>query len=232
MKIIFLGDSITKGQIGSSYIKFLEEKLVEHEIINYGKNGDSAVSLYKRMNKHKLDHYDIAFLWVGTNDIYARISLKYPIIRKIQNIPYSKNKIIFRKYYEKILEEITKHADKIFTVSPLFIGENFDNKWNKKLDVLNDIIEELSDQYYNVDYVDLRNIFYKKLEGKKISRYIRISIIKTIKDTFLLQTDEKIDWKSQDRGLYFTIDGVHLNSKGASIIADIFYKKIKSEMKK
>jgi lysophospholipase L1-like esterase len=41
-------------------------------------------------------------------------------------------------------------------------------------------------------------------------------------DVLVLRTDEQIDAKAAERGLLLTLDGVHLNSAGARLVAAEF----------
>ena len=123
MKIAFFGDSLTEGTIGASYFKILEEKLSERTLINYGRNGDPIVGLYNRMTKLDTDEtFDIAFIWIGTNDIFVNIKWHYPIMKTLAFQPWAHDNKEFEVYYKKILDMLKNRADKIFTVSPLFIG--------------------------------------------------------------------------------------------------------------
>jgi len=228
MKIVFFGDSLTEGTIGASYFKILEEKLSKHTLINYGRNGDPIVGLYNRMTKLDIDEtFDIAFVWIGTNDIFVNIKWHYPIMKTLAFQPWAQDNKEFEVYYKKILDMLKSRADKIFTVSPLFIGEDANSKWNKQLGELSAVIEKLSNTYENVEYIDLRSIFINKLSSRIISNYMPTSNTGIFFDYFTLQNDEEIDKKASERGLHFTIDGAHLNSHGAKIVADVFYRKLK-----
>ena len=92
MKIAFYGDSLTEGLIGASYIEILREKLPEYTLLNYGKNGDTVLSLYRRIVKMKsLEPVDLAFLWVGVNDVFIKVSWHYPLFKTLLRKPWVKN---------------------------------------------------------------------------------------------------------------------------------------------
>jgi lysophospholipase L1-like esterase len=228
MTIAFFGDSLTEGAIGASYFKILEKKLPEYNLLNYGKNGDPVVGLYKRMNKIvKNEKYNIAFVWIGANDIFVNIKWHFPIMKTLTFQPWAHNKIEFGSYYKKILDMLKNRTDKIFTISPLLIGEDVNNNWNKQLGELSDIIKNLSNSYEQVEYIDLRSIFIQKLSSRVISNYLPTSNTGIFFDYFTLKNDEEINKVSSNRGLHFTIDGAHLNCNGAIIVSDVFYDKIK-----
>ena len=45
----------------------------------------------------------------------------------------------------------------------------------------------------------------------------------------MLWSAARVDEKAAERGLYFTLDGVHLNSVGAEMVADMFSKAVVKE---
>jgi lysophospholipase L1-like esterase len=228
MNIIFFGDSLTEGVPGASYYKILKEKFPEDNLVNCGKGGDTVISLYHRIKKMNISKkYDIAFIWIGTNDVLVNVSNKYPLLKKFLNQPCAQNTEEFRKYYQNIIETVSANAKKIFTVSPLLIGEDTHNKWNEELGRLYEEIKDLSSKVKNVEYIDLRRDFISVLSSKKTSSYISPdSIIGTI-FSWLFNNPEHVEKKSKERGLHLTLDGVHLNCAGANMVADAFLKRIK-----
>lgn len=71
MKVVCLGDSLTYGNVGYSYIYFLN-KSKDYKYINKGKNGDSLRGMFGRLKKivdnTKYD-FDLYIIGIGTNDI-------------------------------------------------------------------------------------------------------------------------------------------------------------------
>lgn len=230
MKIIFIGDSLTEGSIGVSFVDILKKNFLSHELINYGKNGDTVVSLFYRLKKLELtEDNDIAFLWIGTNDVFVNISQSFKFTKLCSFQPWSKNYEEFYSYYKKTLLFLEKKAKKIFTISPLFIGEDISNTWNKKLDQLSKIIFQISEEFPSVSHIDIREKFYNQLKkNKKNSKYLPKSFLGLVFDGLLYRNPEKIDQTSDSRGLKFTIDGVHLNTAGAELCAKIFAEIIES----
>lgn len=228
MNIIFFGDSLTEGVPGASYYKILKEKLPEDSLVNCGKGGDTVTSLYHRIKKMNISKkYDIAFIWIGTNDVFKKVSNRYPFINKILNQTYAKDIEEFRKYYLDIIETVSVNAKKIFTVSPLLIGEDTHNKWNEELGLLCEEIKEISSKLKNVEYIDLRNDFISALTSKKISSYISPGTITNTVFSWLFNDPKLVEKKSKERGLHLTLDGAHLNYVGAKMVDDTFLKRIK-----
>ncbi len=68
MRIAFLGDSLTEGAPGASYVSILRERLGADELLNLGRAGDCVADLYARVRHCGLEEVDLAFVWIGTND--------------------------------------------------------------------------------------------------------------------------------------------------------------------
>ena len=221
MKVAFYGDSLTAGMPGASYFDILRKRLPEATLFNYGQINDTALSLYRRIVKYKLhEPVDAAFLWVGVNDVLIRRSWLFSRLRP----SWAKTPALFREHYRALLDILGPRADKVFTVSPLFIGEDMRNPWNQAVGELSAIIRDLSAAYANVEFIDLRAVFIAELETRSTSNYLARNALRSVLDVLTLRSEERIDQKAVERGLHFTLDGVHLNSAGAVLVADTFMK--------
>lgn len=230
MKIAFFGDSITEGFPGASYVSALANKLPEHNLFNYGKGGDTVISLYRRLQKTSLESpLDISVLWVGVNDVFVKTSWTFPILKTLRGQPWVKDHQEFKAYYKKLLEFIAGKSSRIITISPLFIGEDLNNIWNRKLNFLGEIIEEISGEFNQSTFIDLQKVFLPLLENKQVSPFVPKSVIKLLLSIFFRKSDHEIEEQAEKRKLNYTIDGVHLNAVGAEIVADEIAKKIRGD---
>ncbi|MEM4258883.1 MAG: SGNH/GDSL hydrolase family protein [Candidatus Thermoplasmatota archaeon] len=220
----FFGDSLTKGTLGASFLKILAQKLPDDTLLNFGKNGDTIHGLYKRIKRlPPTIKPDLGCIWIGTNDILTHISSGYNLSTKPSKKPWQDNHDAYQKDYQNLLDDLTKRIPAIITLPPILIGEDVNNLWNQELDALAYMIETLSKQYPTVTYFNLRDVFIKELMQKKSSRYLRPTIPAVLFDKIACTTAQNMDVYAQKRGLFFTIDGVHLNTKGAHIVADAIH---------
>ena len=134
---------------------------------------------------------------------------------------------MFAKYYQKTLDLLASQATFVFAVSPLFIGEGVTNAWNQQLTTVDNTIVQVAGGYKNVEYLDVRSEFIAALDASRISPYALSSATQVVIDTLFLRKNDRVDRKSAERGLQLTIDGVHLNSHGAKLIAENFAQAIK-----
>lgn len=232
LKIAFIGDSLTEGIVGVSYFDILQNKLSQHELLNYGKGGDTLISLFRRLQKINIKSpLDVGFLWIGVNDIFVKTHWSFPLVKRLRGQPWAKSHMKFQDYYRSILELLQDNITQIFTLPPLLIGEDIYNDWNKELIVLSKIIQDLSISYPNVEFIDLRKHFIPQLESKNISPYVPKSIFRVILDALVVKKPEKLEKEALERGLHFTIDGLHLNKAGAEKVADVLLEKIHSKFR-
>ena len=93
---------------------------------------------------------------------------------------------------------------------------------------LGDIISSITDKNSSVDYINLRREFLPRLEGARVSNYLPESMTRVGLDVLALRGKQQIDERSARRGLLFTLDGVHLNSAGAELVAQVFRRAIEN----
>jgi lysophospholipase L1-like esterase len=230
LKIAFIGDSLTEGVVGASYFEILKNKLPQHDLFNYGKGGDTVISLYHRMHRVSFESpLDVGFLWIGVNDVLVKTRWSFPLVKRLRGQPWAKSHNQFRNFYCSLLEFLLGKITHIFILPPLLIGEDIDNAWNKELAVLAKNIHDLSVSYPNVEFVDLREHFIPHLASKNISSYVPKNVFRVIMDALFIKTPEELEKKAAEIGLHFTIDGAHLNKIGAEKVADVLLDKIRSK---
>ncbi len=232
MKAAFFGDSLTEGHPGVAFFPLLQQRCPEIELINYGMGGDTVISLLKRIESTSLPlKFNLVFLWIGVNDVFVKVSRMYPFLKTLRRQPWAKNHEAFTAQYKKLLHLLTVKTDWLFTVPPVFIGEDLENPWNRELEALNTVIKELSFFHENCEFVDLRERFIEKLKGQSPAPYVPKRFIQIIKDTLTKKTPETEERESLERGLQLTLDGIHLNQAGADLAAEVFTKIIERKKK-
>lgn len=214
MKIGLIGDSLTEGRPGVSFLNILKRKYPSITFLNLGKPGETVKSLHTRLTKIKLEsNFDLIFLWIGANDVYSKLL-------KVQAQPIVEDHREFNNYFNKILNIVIPFSKYVVVVSPAIVGENLKNQSNYELKGLSSIIENISSQFLNVSFLDMQSVFEKRLANVKSSDYISTSVMTVMKDVFLYKNPIRIDRLSSKRGLHLTLDGIHLNSNGALCVAE------------
>src|SRR5690625_3928895 len=211
MKIGLIGDSLTEGRPGVSFINILKDKYPSITLDNQGKPGESVKSLHTRLTKTTLDaDYDLSFLWIGVNDVYSKLL-------KVQAQPITSGHKEFQDLFTKVLELVIASSKHVVAVSPAIVGEKTQNASNKEL---SSIIQSITGKYPNVRFLNMHSVFEKRLATLDCSDYISTSVMSVMKDVLFYKKPIRIDKLSKKRGLHLTLDGIHLNSNGARVVAD------------
>jgi len=220
MRIVCFGDSLTSGVPGSSYFAVLRAQFPEDTLLNYGKGNDTVVSLFHRISAMHFDQpLDIAFLWIGVNDVPQTNGWPLRAFHTLLGQRRAKDTKEFRSCYQATLDLLCAQANRVIVASPALKGENLENRWNHHLADLASLIKDLTADYDRAEFLDLRAAFAQALTAKPISNYLLTNPFRVLLDALTLKSDEQVDGKARERGLHLTLDGVHLNSAGAKLVA-------------
>jgi lysophospholipase L1-like esterase len=132
----------------------------------------------------------------------------------------------FVEQYRLLLKILSKSAARIVAVAPLFIGEDLSNPWNHELDDLAHEIESLCARFDRVEFLNLRPYMPDVSSGECASPYVEKSGLGTVWEAIAFRDSEAVDRLAAERGLCYTMDGIHLNSRGARAVAGAFAGRI------
>ncbi len=227
MRIGFFGDSLTEGRPGVSYVDILRERFPADELVNLGRGGDSVIGTHEIVaSPAGLGPFDLAFVWTGVNDILAHVSWASPIRRLLLAEPWANSRGEFVTHYRALLELLSENAMHIVAVAPLFIGEDLSNLWNRELEVVAHEIESLCASFDRVEFLNLRPYMPAVASGACASPFLEKRGLGTVWEVLALRDAADVDRVAEERGLCYTVDGVHLNSRGAKAVADAFAEHI------
>ncbi len=219
MKILFLGDSITEGIPGVPYIPMIQKSCKDCNLVNKGVGGDTVSSLFRRVIKmDDLSTYNHIVLFIGVNDVFGKLKKTYKILKTLRKQRWAKDISMFKNQYNDLIAFMMKENSNIIVIPPLIIGEHLNNKWNIEIKDLVNIISDIS-KHNNLTYLDIYSEFEEYLSNKETSDYLPIKVSEIYKDVKRLTNSSLVDLKSKKRKLHLTLDGVHVNSKGAKIIS-------------
>jgi len=228
LKILCIGDSLTYGNVGYSYIPFLNKNLL---ISNKGKNGDTLYGVSNRLKKILVsNNFDIIILGIGTNDILLPYLKEVDFYWKIQMTSRCKIKkcieddLDFSRKFETLVEMIKSNGNKVIIWGIPFMNlTEFPNdiviKRNQEI--------KLICENYGCDFIDI-NIIQKDVlpQERKVYSW-RWSFLTRISDAISMTLFPKSkDWFAKKRELVQTVDGVHFSSKTASILSKEIDRKL------
>lgn len=230
MKILLIGDSITEGVDGFSYVRLLQADCVDCAFVNLGLGGDTLHGISQRLFA-ELAHtpeYDVIVFAAGHNDLLIpHMQQGSPAFQFIARsllkrgcIPTPDSSSFAFKLQSTIDKLPAVFNGKIILTTLSCLGERPENDLNRKRQQLNVAIRQVA--YKNgLHLADVGAVFDTKLRGKKTAvtvlsnPYAMITI-----DKLLSRTRAGVTQLSRLRHTHLTIDGVHLNYEGAMIYRD------------
>jgi lysophospholipase L1-like esterase len=227
MRILFIGDSIIKGTTGVNWVKHLARKHPEWEVENEGINGDTLMKIRERLEK-KLQittSYDVIVIGGGANDI---------LIPSLE-----KRNFLFRKAYAHLVKKgyqpltnpedtgtvfhemihlIKQYSRAVIIVTTIgCLSEDPGFHLNRKKDIMNTVIRKVA-RDNSCTLADIAVLFDRYLDKRKTKTYFLQSFFNTTYlDALQCRLLNRADALSRQRGLWLTIDGLHLNSRGGVI---------------
>lgn len=218
-RILFVGDSITEGKIGIGYVDIIQRNFPEFQCQNYGRGGDTLSGIFTRLFKilkADTEYYDVLIIEAGHNDLflpYVKSKWKFTSIRKVT--PLNKIESVYNNGLEMV--GLLSKA-KIILTTLSCLGEDFSSQINQKRRFINDKIKEIGSKH-EAYLADVSSVFDKILR-KSFSSYNLIDHpLNMVLDYFRSKRTNLVEKICKKRGLELTIDGGHLNSKGAMIYA-------------
>lgn len=214
MKLIFLGDSLTQGTYGGSFVDEIVKLLPQHEIINVGENGNTVINLLNRLDGVLPLEPDGIFVMCGGNDA---ISYSQPATRlyykRTGGAPNgSMTPDLFAQNYRDLLTRIQlAHVLAWVGLPPAEYNSQVVQATREFNAIARDIAESL-----NIPALDL------------MAEFTPLQIPDRppldIPDITLIGQRQKSGWNDyekerQRQGFNFTFDGMHLTPKSAEKMA-------------
>lgn len=221
--VLCIGDSLTLGVVGYSYIPFASSK---YQFINKGVNGDSLYGGVKRLKEYlKKDRYkrvDTIVLALGTNDILlphlGRQSLCWNMQYRMRNLirKFSFRVRDFTKLYYSIVKEMSALGYKLVLVGLPYI--QLPDYPLGSIKEYNRRIARIAAQY-GAEYIDMYALQEPLLGKKRTYSWGKTDLCRIVDGTSMAVFPVIKDRLSKRRGLDVTVDGVHYNSSSAKLLA-------------
>lgn len=223
MKLLCMGDSVTQGTIGESFVELLRTDNPQWIIRNAGVNGDTLLNISDRIAL-EIDAcpYDCILIEAGYNDIILpyfqekgflfKSALKYLLLKGRKPVELQ----LFKESYIKLIETIQEEKNsQIMLVTLGCINENLSDATNRKRVEYNKVIRTIAQSHHCL-LADVGAEFEKVLSPTRQTDYLLAHFCNSAyADAKKCTHKGAADRLSQKRNLKLTIDGIHLNSQGA-----------------
>lgn len=226
--VVCLGASIVRGLFGASFVDILVRRMSgdDFRFVNGGVGGQTAGDVLARLDGTVAQQPDYAVILVGTNDVtatlYPRLS-RMSLARLKRRVHQSSSAESYRENMLQIVKLLKeKTSARIVLVSLPVLGEDLGSEHNECVRAYNAILKEIALQeaaaYIPAHEAQEEYLRSVRPEGGPPFDPGRMLSLKFLwRHYFLRQSPDGI---SARNGYLLLTDGMHLNSRGAAIVAD------------
>jgi lysophospholipase L1-like esterase len=200
VRIALLGDSLTEGAPGASFVRILRTQLGADgradadELLNLGRAGDGVADLYARVQLRGLEHVDLAIVWIGTNDAAVGEWSSWAF-EAFEPVSWSTTLDHIATVYRRLLAWVTERAAATVCVPPV-AADGLEGAWERRVADVAEMVAAAAAASPGASFLDLAPWF--------------------------AAARAEADAAAAGGPVSFTIDGVHLSQAGAQVVADAF----------
>ena len=223
--VVCAGDSFTHGVMSADYLATLRGRLGSdgYEFVNAGINGNLAWNVLQRLDDVVACRPDAVTLLVGTNDVLATLGPAWePMYRRQQHIPVTPTLAWYEENLRAIIDRLQAETGArlaILDLPPL--GEDLESEINDRVRAYNAalravaaasgvsvlplhdrLVDLLPDDHTPPPFEGRRNLMGSALVRRLVRR-------------------QSWDQVSDAHGLALLTDHLHLNDRGAAVLADL-----------
>ena len=224
--VVCVGDSNVCGQVSVGFVHLLSRRLSDNgfDFVNAGVNGDLAYNVLLRLEPVVARRPDFVVLLVGSNDVNATLSpgtrLGYRLWKRLPRDPAME---WYRGNVVGIVRRLKRETPaRIAIASPPVMGEDLDSLPNERIRACCALLREIAVEE-GVVYLPVheREEEYLRQAGHASGRphdaTCRIMWTSLLRHYVLGRSFDTI---AEENGFLLTTEGLHLNGRGAAIVAD------------
>ena len=224
--VVVIGDSITHGRISQDYVKILRERLgEEYKFVNAGINSHLAWNVLERLKEIIECKPAIITILIGTNDVNATLSLKNKkdYIKRMK-LPQDPTHEWYTKTLKEIIQRLkTKTNAQIAVLTLPTIGEDLESPFFDKTKQYSKSITDIATEM-GVSSLPLHDTMMSSLEsdpGKPTFSYEKgqMHTLSSVFQHYFLR--RSWDFIATNAGFKLHWDYLHMNTKGATMIAEL-----------
>ncbi|GAB4118392.1 MAG: hypothetical protein Fur005_29560 [Roseiflexaceae bacterium] len=221
--IVFLGDSITEGKIGASYVERIRSHLQpDVRVINAGINGDTTVNMWRRIDRDVLPHQpSMVVVMAGLNDLGTAYALQAQrhYYRWIKQNWLELSPQRFAASYRRLIDTLRQQTNaQIVLATPTSLTEQPDRPVQALIDAYSAVVWAVA-AHAQLPVIDVRSAFLRAIaEDPRPGPDYRIEIAVQDMITVGLKRASYRELTNQ-RGYRLLCDGAHLADAGADLVA-------------
>jgi lysophospholipase L1-like esterase len=219
------GDSLTHGVASADYVGPLRNQLGREgfAVVNAGINGDLAWNVLQRLDEVIACHPDAVTVLVGSNDVLGTLGPGWEAMyRRQKRIPETPTLAWYRENLRAILDRLgTETGARVAVLDLPPIGEDLGSATNDLVRRYNEVIREVATER-GIRMLPLHERLVALLPEDHAPAPFdgtrRLMGAALVRRALLRQTWIQV---SAANGLAVLTDGIHLNDRGAAVVADL-----------
>jgi lysophospholipase L1-like esterase len=224
-RVVCLGASVVRGQVSTNFVNLLNQRMHKDgfEFINAGVNGDLAYNVLMRLKTVVDRQPDFIIILVGTNDVIgASVPRMTKWYRRAKKLPQLPTEQWYRDNMLKIVRYLKENTRARIALASLpLLGEKLMSTFNEIISAYNAHLKEIAVQE-QVGYLPIHERQKEYLTGvrptgRDFESEGKLTRGLLIRHYLLRQSFDAI---SKRYGYVLLIDGLHMNSRGASFIVE------------
>ncbi|WP_084525189.1 SGNH/GDSL hydrolase family protein [Nocardia vaccinii] len=227
IRVACAGDSLTKADVSADYLAILRQRFAGEGYVftNHGVNADHAYNLRMRLAPIIAEQPDFVTVLIGTND--ARVTLSDKDLRaaiKAKQLPRKPTPQWYRESLTAVVDILQQQTDADIAVLSLpTMGEELGSAPVARAGEYSAIACDVA-AAAGVAYLPLYEHQLEYLRAQRRTPGMRFQTGRRPSATAAIQhfvLRRSFDAISARRGLQLTTDGIHQNTRGATMIADL-----------
>ncbi len=227
-KILFLGNSIVKGDVGFNWIKALSRDFPNLQLVNKGENGSQIPGVIDIVKKGLDFHPSAIIVHIGGNDV----SCSYNEIPALNTGRHGRKPTCPAIFSEEFSEMMSLLSDfhvpiAVFNLKPQ--GEELTSTLNERIREYNKILESLVLQFPQASLLDAYGPFAAEIMARRsalacpapsarITDIVRPGrIVRTMLLHLLCLGWLSWNWIGEREGFVMSSDGLHCNERAGSV---------------
>ncbi|MBN1934932.1 MAG: SGNH/GDSL hydrolase family protein [Anaerolineae bacterium] len=224
--LVCVGDSITRGEVSYNYVDLLQARLGDRfEVINAGINSEVSYEVLQRLDQVIACEPDMVTILIGTNDANASIADESALwTMQHRRLPQRPSIGWYEQNMEAIVERLQRETRaRIALLSLPTIGETLPSQEMRTTRWFSEVVRRVA-RRYGVAYLPVFEQMTDYLaehqpQGRLEHEMWQWHSVKAIFEEKILGVE--LDEVAKRQGLVLHSDMLHLNSRGARIIADL-----------
>ncbi|MBN2503516.1 MAG: SGNH/GDSL hydrolase family protein [Anaerolineales bacterium] len=222
---VCVGDSLTHGNMSANYVDMLVERFPEISWVNAGVNAEVAGEVLQRLDAVIALQPDYVSVLIGTNDANLQlIQTQWQARLKISQIPDPLSETNYRRNLTEIVQRLqAKTEARIVLLSLPTIGEECEHYAFQQAVKYSQIIQEVAAEM-EVAYLPLNERMTAYLQDHHTNQkypFEKWDIAMALLGVKHLVLHTELDRISSEHGFVLHVDHLHLNTRGAEMIADL-----------